>query len=130
VTAVTEHRPPTILGPYGEGYCKHCRFVLGLDEYGLINNHVRGIGSYGQTQPCKGSGTRPPKQTPYASRSAAFKQVSQKVACPKCHRQVAVLAEGARRYLAWHPLPHTATPCNGGYQTWTPPGRDHGSERG
>src|SRR3546814_4169283 len=111
-----EHRPPTILGPYGEGYCRTCRFVIGLDEQGLLNAHRRGIASYGQASDCAGSGKAPPRLTPYASRAVAFKSAPRRVTCPDCGQQVALMpAGGTRLTLAGHLLPYSAgTYCPAG----------------
>lgn len=124
-------RPPTILGPYGEGYCTTCRFVVGLNELGLLLVHSRG--SYGlNPTPCKGSGRRPPKGTPYASRLSAFRAAPRKVDCPLCSRKVIVLADGR---IQGHPVSRSTTvACKAGWHTvpmaesMRP--RDHSGERG
>lgn len=119
------HRPPTILSEYGEGYCRWCQFVVGLDYHGLLFVHTRNA----QVSPreCKGSGTIPPKVTPYASKRARFISTARRAQCPVCKREeMPLLADGR---LAGH-LADPYRPgsyCKGGY---TLPGRDHGNERG
>lgn len=63
-------RPPTILSPHGEGYCRWCQFVVGLGSSGLLAPHVRGKNG---DRWCPGSDTTPPKVTPYSSRKAMFR---------------------------------------------------------
>lgn len=116
-------RPPTILGPHGEGYCRHCHFVVGLGEDGLLDPHSRG---HGNGQECKGSRTRPPKLTPYASRKVAFKTKAELVQCPMCKRYVPLLSDGRMNG-------HTVSAanisyCKGGFNY--PSFRDHEGERG
>lgn len=60
------------LGPYGEGYCRVCHFVQALTSDGLIERHSRGALLVGPAQ-CKGSFTKAPKITPFASRKAQFR---------------------------------------------------------
>lgn len=71
------HRPPTILSEYGEGYCAVCKFVVGLNYDGQLERHSRGVMI--SPRECKGSLKKPPKVTPYASRSAAFRAIAKKV---------------------------------------------------
>jgi len=75
------------LSPHGEGYCRWCFFVVGLDHDGLLTAHERN-GLYEAPKTCKGSGTRPPKVTPYASRKAAFLTRSPREWCPTCCQTV------------------------------------------
>lgn len=77
-------RPATILSPYGEGYCKVCRFVEPLGPDGLIEEHFHSE----QQATCKGSGTRPPAATPYRSALSAFRVTARKETCPECRRRV------------------------------------------
>jgi hypothetical protein len=124
-----ERRPETILGVYGEGYCRHCHFVEALDYDGLLIPHNRGVGNFVQPG-CKGSGKRPPKLTPYASRLAAFSSSPPEGICPVCKTSQVITSN---RVMARHwngavrvcegtsRLP--ATPDPG-------PGRDHSNERG
>lgn len=79
-------RKPTILGPYGEGYCRFCCFVVGLGPDGRLDNHRRG--QIPGAALCDGSGVIPPKATPYASRKAMFRVTSDKVDCPGCAQKV------------------------------------------
>lgn len=123
----TRHRPPTILSEYGEGYCRWCQFVIGLNHHGLLLQHRRGIGSYGQVSECKGSDTVPPKITPYSSKRARFIATPRRAECPQCRRPDMPLLSDGR--LAGH-LSDPYRPgsyCKGGY---TLPERDHGAERG
>ena len=123
--------PHTGLRPlslYGEGYCRWCHFVVGLDHYGLLVRHFRGGSGDELRGPrgCKGSGTKPPKVTPYMSRKAMFKTVGRKERCHVCNREVPLLPDG--RMTSHTPDPYRPTwHCKGGYQV---PGRDHGGERG
>lgn len=99
-----EVRPATILGPYGEGYCRHCRFIEGLDEYGLINVHAHGAPQQWELpKPCKGSGTVPPKLTPYASDKSRFRSWATTGECPECRRRMEVLkTETGNYFLPYH----------------------------
>lgn len=120
-------RPATILGIYGEGYCRVCHFVEALDSEGLIVTHVRGQAA--NADPCKGSLSKPPKLTPYRSRLAAFTVNPPRRLCTYCsteaplspfgsfarHWNGARVCQGAATYPV--PLP-------------PPPGRDHSGERG
>ena len=88
---VTSDRPPSILSPYGEGYCRECRFVEPLGPDGLIESHTRGLSmknDYTRNEECPGSGGRPPKVTPYASRKSAFRMSALTGECPKCAQRV------------------------------------------
>lgn len=125
-------RPPTILSPHGEGYCRVCRFVVGLNESGLLDQHARGGHGYLAANPCKGSGKTPPRLTPYSSRLSAFRSTPRKVDCPACGRNVAVLSDGR---IQGHPVPRSVTTaCLAGWHTvpmaesMRP--RDHTNERG
>lgn len=115
------------LSPYGEGYCRHCRFIIGLTPKGLIERHQRGT-SLGDSADCKGSCTQPPKITPYASRKAAFKTVARKARCHECGREVLVMSDG--RLVVHNSSAVARVLCAGGYSFPRPPGRDHGGERG
>lgn len=117
----TTSRPPSILSEFGEGYCRHCIFVVGLDQDGMLLAHTRG---HGGTQVCKGSVTRPPKLTPYASKKAAFRTKAEMVQCPVCRRQVPLLVDGRMGSHAGL----STTYCKGGYNY--PSFRDHEGERG
>jgi len=124
--AAPTDRPPSILSEWGEGYCRWCFFVVGLSHDGRLAQHHRNS-SY-QPRQCDGSGTLPPKITPFSSRKAAFKQVAKKHPCHVCRRTVPVLSDGR---LGPHAVAHHATTnCAGGYQLPRPPERDHSGERG
>lgn len=112
------------LSPWGEGYCRHCCFVVGLNYAGQLVEHDRGAQLHSNAR-CKGSLTRPPKVTPYSSRKAAFTTKSEKVACYVCRREVHLLADG--RMTAHTSSTSSLARCSGGYHL---PQRDHGSERG
>jgi hypothetical protein len=133
-----EPRPATILGPYGEGYCRVCRFIEPLTRQGVIAEHARSNGGWpGPGERCKGSFKAPPKDTPYFSRLSAFRATPRKVECPMCHRQVTVLAGGR---ISGHNIAATtitlcgATLCEAGGRTVTTAAsmraRGHGGERG
>lgn len=120
-------RPPTILGPFGEGYCRVCRFIEPLDEQGRIAEHGRA-----GADRCKGSWKTPPKVTPYFSRLSAFKAAPRKVECPLCAQRVVVLADGR---IQGHNMPgRSLTACKAGWHTVPMAAsmrpRDHGGERG
>lgn len=87
-----ERRPATILSPYGEGYCKVCRFVEPLGPDGRIEEHFRsGDQEVGRAPaPCKGSWKRPPAVTPYRSTLSAFRLTARKAVCPRCSRTVSI----------------------------------------
>lgn len=107
----TPDRPPTILSPYGEGYCRWCQFVVGLTAgTRVLEQHYRG--TYTEAwelapQACKGSYTPPPKTIPYASEKAAFRCTPERRKCPECSKDVPVRwAEG---YLVYGF--HLQAPC-------------------
>lgn len=83
-------REPTILSPFGEGYCRHCRFIVGLGPDGLLDRHCRGRHSrdrYGaELEACKGSNRRPvpPQRVPYWSRRSRFRYEPPMARCPRC----------------------------------------------
>lgn len=99
-----EVRPPTILGPFGEGYCRHCRFIEGLTEDGLINEHQRGMSQQWETpKSCPGSLTVPPKLTPYSSKKSAFRSWATTGECPECRRRMEVMkTETGNYFLPYH----------------------------
>lgn len=103
-------RPPTILSDYGEGYCRHCQFVVGLTQQGTLAPHVRGTAVYDR-KPCKGSYTRPPSRTPYYSRKAAFTVRVPKATCPHCKIPVDVKIIGGTPTYARHSRPGTLYPA-------------------
>ena len=76
------------LSPYGEGYCRWCRFVVGLGPDGMLEPHSRG-------EECAGGGTRPPKVTPYSSKRSRFGTVQRKAFCYVCEQEVPLLGDGA-----------------------------------
>ena len=111
-------RPATILGPYGEGYCRWCQFVIGLTELGVLNEHRRGVRSGRIVDPCEGSHTVPPKLTPYASKKARFTCTGPVAYCPDCLQTVSYHAfeSGTKVFMrhwagavicpkAGHPIP-------------------------
>lgn len=119
-------RPASILSPNGEGYCRYCRFVVGLDDGGLLDRHARGAIllsalAYGtepvQPPACKGSGTLPPKITPYRSAKSAFKAVPRKTLCPRCLNEVRteIGASGHRTYVRHHQRPGYICPLSGNW---------------
>lgn len=112
------------LSPWGEGYCRHCCFVVGLTYDGLLVLHDRGAQLHSNAA-CKGGGTKAPKVTPYSSRKAAFTTRSEKVNCHICRREVHLLADG--RMVAHTSSTSSLARCSGGYHV---PQRDHANERG
>jgi hypothetical protein len=118
-------RPPTILGPHGEGYCKVCHFIVGLDRNGLLINHKRGIDSIAGGI-CKGSLKVPPKLTPITSKLAAFKTSAPVRRCPYCVEDVSLtsLKTFSRHWS------QPSVMCQGSGRFPPVPGRDHSGERG
>ena len=112
---------PTILGPYGEGYCRYCRFVEGLDQYGLLNSHIRGALGRSYTEdpkPCKGSSRKPAKVTPYMSRLSVFVTRPRKVDCPQCGARVQLVTGTGYQYLERHMVNHSLVVCGGTSTIW------------
>jgi len=93
-----------ILSEFGEGYCRVCHFVVGLVEDGRLIFHERGRHS-NSIAACDGSGRKPSKVTPYASRLAAFKTKAPLVACPGCGHQVTVASYPSGPLIARHIVP-------------------------
>lgn len=110
-------RPPTILSPHGEGYCRYCRFVVGLGADGLMDQHYYNRGQVADaTKPCKGSLRIPPKVTPYASKLAMFKVTAQKITCPGCGKPTVV---GWHDMIAQHEVPGWSREmCKASFQRW------------
>ena len=89
------------LSPHGEGYCRHCRFILGLDDRGRLDLHMRGPVT--DRQMCKGSGARPARRTPVESRKSRFVTRGEKIRCPRCARELTTLATLTERgYVPRH----------------------------
>lgn len=129
-TPPPERRPETILGVYGEGYCRHCHFIEALDENGLIITHGRGLGNFVQPT-CKGSGKRPPKLTPYRSALAAFRVTAPTATCPVCQTVQDLHTYASGPVFIRHWTSGGADLCRGvGRAPDPPPGRDYGSTRG
>lgn len=116
----------SILSPHGEGYCRHCRFVLGLDYLGRLDYHVRGTvtdyGHKGVPEMCEGSGRKPAKVTPYYAAKNRFITRLAKVTCHVCGQRVNRRLD--KRYASHNG--GDRTPCPGGYRLI----RDHTGERG
>lgn len=119
-----EHSGLRPLGPYGEGYCRVCHFIIGLTANGLIERHTRG-GQFAPTE-CKGGFKKAPKLIPTTSKLAAFKTKAGLVLCPVCTQMVPLLADGRMNGHVVAAGPPTY--CKGGYNF--PNFRDHGGERG
>lgn len=107
----------SILSPYGEGYCKVCRFIVGLGPDGLIEEHTRldpeSVHSVGR-KPCPGGDRTPPKRIPYAAGKNRFLTRSKRVECPYCKRTVKVRSHSSGQYYADHTTsPWTRTTCQG-----------------
>ena len=79
---------PAILGEHGEGYCRHCRFVVALTPGGRLVTHYR------KGERCDGSLKAPAKVTPYSSRKSAFSTRAPVVECPVCKRRVKLMDDG------------------------------------
>ena len=124
MTQPPEHSGLRPLGPYGEGYCRVCHFILALTADGLIERHSRG--SQISPRECKGSWRKAPKLTPMTSKLAAFKTKAELVECTKCRRFVPTMSDG--RLNGHTTALNTSTFCKGGYNL--PGARDHGGERG
>lgn len=107
-THVPENRPPSILSPHGEGYCSHCRFVIGLDKFGLMDGHSRGANGAGEGKPCPGSARRPAGRTPYASRLSMFRVTSPDTWCPECRQSVKTTRRTGVQVYARHNFPPAA----------------------
>ena len=118
------------LSPWGEGYCRWCFFVVGLNYAGQLAEHHRGIASYGQSKPCPGSYTKPPKITPYSSRKAAFRLKAPDAWCPACKQFVQSTRQAGDQVYARHPAPGSITRLPTCPYTMRLVERDHGSERG
>lgn len=98
---------PELLSPHGEGYCRTCRFVEGLDASGALEKHERSKpATFGlEREACPGSGRRP-RPIPFSSRLAAFRTTPPRVTCPGCGRErVRVLRNGVgdRPWMERHP---------------------------
>lgn len=84
------------LSPFGEGYCRHCRFIIGLGPDGLLEEHRPGSSAKRQEiwsespAPCPGWGTRPGRRVPKESRNAAFTTKAERRICATCSREVPV----------------------------------------
>lgn len=100
-------RPATILSPYGEGYCRQCRFIVGLGPTGLLDYHSRG-NVYGPPTVCDGGGRRPAKVTPYMSRKSVFKVRIPDDYCRACKQTVPTTTHGGQAVFAKHFPPGVA----------------------
>lgn len=58
-----------VIGP--EGYCPVCRFIVSLNDEGLLGVHYRLASSVAKYR-CDGSLRRPAKRTPVTSRKSGF----------------------------------------------------------
>lgn len=107
----------SLLSPYGEGYCTRCRFIVGLGPDGLMDRHSRGAGldRYFTPPPCGGSGRRPAKRTPYASKKSRLRYKAPVAVCV-CGSEVKLIREiddrviysrHARPGLAGGPCPNS-----------------------
>lgn len=109
----------SLLSPYGEGYCTRCRFVVGLGPDGKMDRHSRGAKASPLDRrtppPCGGSGRRPAKRTPYASKKSRFRYKAPVAVCV-CGSEVKLIREiddrvsysrHARPGLAGGPCPNS-----------------------
>jgi hypothetical protein len=124
-----EHSGVRPLSPHGEGYCRWCHFIVGLTSDQRLVMHGRSSSLYrDEAKACAGSGTRPPKITPYASRKAAFRVKSPEAWCPVCWRMAPTTQHISGKVYARH-----SNPLLGGGMCANVSRRiekDHGGERG
>lgn len=107
-----------ILSPYGEGYCRVCRFIVGLNANGLVERHTRldpeSAWGWGRKL-CPGRDRTPPKRIPFAAGKSRFRIHAKKTECPLCHRRVRVNTFTSGEYITRHtPTPWTAIECDAG----------------
>lgn len=106
----------SILSPYGEGYCKACRFIVGLGPDGLLEGHTRldpESMHTGVRRPCPGGFATPPKRIPFTAGKNRFRIRSKRTECPQCHQQVRVNTLTSGEYIARHTqTPWTAVVCD------------------
>lgn len=92
---MTSTDTPAWFAPYGEGYCKTCRFMIPLGLNGLLEPHRRGaaLAHNGVGDPCPGAFSHPaaPSKTPVTSRLSAFRARIAKKQCPWCTQRVGVV---------------------------------------
>lgn len=107
-----------ISSPHGDGYCKECHFVVGLEEDGLLEVHYRGASlQVYERAACPGSDTRPGRRQPKESRDAAFTTKGTHNTCKVCFRKVTVRSTVTSSHLARHTTAlHSLDVCPGSYQ--------------
>lgn len=92
-----------------EGYCAKCRFVVALDDDGLMSVHIRNSLHPFDSYRCDGSRKKPARDTPYRSKLSAFSTVPLKGRCPRCFSTVTLKMSG--RFYGRH---YHAGACCGG----------------
>lgn len=96
-----------VLGPYGEGYCKVCRFIEPLGPDGLLEEHFRGraMDPQGGGARCPGGFSRPQKKVPFSSRLASFRARVTKKRCEYCEQRIGVVdfSDGKIHFSAHRP---------------------------
>lgn len=77
------------LSPFGEGYCRQCRFIEPLGPDGTLEPHwhPKNARFGADRDACPGSDRRPATRTPFFSRLAAFRTRAPRVTCPGCGRE-------------------------------------------
>lgn len=119
----------TLLSEYGEGYCKVCRFIVGLDEKGRLAVHTRGAAvsaRWGSTpNPCKGSLRRPAPENrvPYRALKSIFRLTPAKGRCLSCGKTVKLArhyTDDSKYYALRHPWENGLGVCDGTGETVKP----------
>lgn len=96
------------LSPYGEGYCRTCQFIVGLDERGRLEKHWRGrTGVCYEPDPpaCSGGGKRPGRRVPYWTVRGRFYYDPWRAQCPACNQETKVLPIAGGLYWGIHHTP-------------------------
>lgn len=98
-----------VLSPYGEGYCRTCQFIVGLDERGRLETHWRGrTVNRWEADPdaCAGTGRRPGRRVPYWTVKGQFRYDPWRAHCPACGAEARVLPIAGGLYWGTHLTPH------------------------
>lgn len=112
-TSTSPSGEPTLLGPYGEGYCPHCRFIEPLGPDGLIEEHYRGwhnAPSGSARQHCPGSRTVPGAVP--GPEVEGFTTEPKPLYCPKCRTEAPTGAHTQGGYYLRHVDPVTVRTCS------------------
>lgn len=97
--------------PLGEGYCAECRFIIPLDERGLLGEHSRGLHAResfeGPARLCPRSRRRPvpASRAPREARRSRFQYEPPTARCPECLAVVrtSMLSASYRPFYLRHP---------------------------